>query len=154
MDTIKWLIHFLQEDELRTPKARNQTDQTEPDIYTNELQTLTKQTQDKLQNISQLADKTSKASEEEKQAKLEGNNYEAENEQAHGPLADKVAKLEKRYTILMDLELEFDAIRKKGNIIAYEKKPRVPDNNTLSQERVNKFKDEIESHKITLNDIC
>ena len=78
-DTVKWLIHFLKEDKLPTPKAGSQTDQNEPDIYISELLTLTQQAQDKLQNISQLADKTSKASEEEKQAKLELNNYEAEN---------------------------------------------------------------------------
>ena len=137
-----------------TPKSGSQTDQNEPAIYISELQTLTKQTQDKLQDISQLADKTSKASEEEKQTKLELNNYEAENEEAHGPLADKVAKLDKIYTTLVDLELELDDIRKKGNIIAYEKKARVPEDDTLSQGRVDKFKDELESRRITLNDTC
>ena len=80
------------------------------------------------------------------------NNYEAENEQAHGPLADKVAKLKKIYTIPVDLELELDAIRIKGDIIAYEKKARVPDNDTLSQERVDKLNDELESCKLTLID--
>ena len=153
-DTVKRLIHFLKEDKLPTPKSGSQTDQNEPAIYISELQTLTKQTQDKLQDISQLADKTSKASEEEKQAKLELNSYEAENEEAHGPLADKVAKLEKIYTTLVGLELELDEIRKKGNIIAYEKKARVPDNDTLSQERVDKFKVELESRRIPLNDTC
>ena len=54
----------------------------------------------------------------------------------------------------MDLELELKAIRNEGNIIAYEKKAKVPDNGTLSEERVNKFKDEIENRRITLNDTC
>ena len=54
----------------------------------------------------------------------------------------------------MDLELELMAIKKEGNIIAYEKKAKVPDNGTLSQERVDKFKDKLEIHRITLNDTC
>ena len=65
-DTIRQLISFLQEDELPTPKDGDREDQTEPNIYTNELQTLSKQTQDKLKYISQLADKASKATEDEK----------------------------------------------------------------------------------------
>ena len=54
----------------------------------------------------------------------------------------------------MDLELELDDIRKRGNIIAYEKKARIPDDDTLPQDRVNKFEDEVESRRITINDTC
>ena len=65
-DTIKWLIKFLKDDELPTPKAGNWTEQNKPVIYTSEVQTLNKQTQNKLQIISQLADKASKSTEDEK----------------------------------------------------------------------------------------
>ena len=85
-DTIKQLIHFLKEDELPTPKSENWT---EPAIHISILQTLTRQTQEKLHTIYWLADKTSKASEEEEQAKLELDNCEAEYKEVHGPLADK-----------------------------------------------------------------
>ena len=78
----------------------------------------------------------------------------AEIEAIHGPLTDKVAKLDKIYTTLVDLELELDDIRKRDNIIAYEKKARVSNDDTISQERVDKFKDELESRRITLNDTC
>ena len=41
---------------------------------------------------------------------------------------------------------------KKGNIIAYEKKARMQDDNKLSQDRVDKFRNELEAHRITLKD--
>ena len=124
----------MKEEKLPTPKPENWADPSELAIYINELQALTKETWDKFQN------KTEIATEEEKQAKLELSNYVTENEEVHGPLTDKVAKLDKIYTTLVDLELELDDIRKRDNIIAYEKKARVLDNDTLSQERVKKFK--------------
>ena len=70
--------------------------------------------------IYRLADKTSKASEEERQANLELNNCEAEYEEVHGLLADKMARLNKTYITLVDLELDLDDIRKEGNIISYD----------------------------------
>ena len=54
----------------------------------------------------------------------------------------------------MELELELKAIRNEGNIIAYEKKAKVLDSGTLSEERVGKFKDEIENRRLALNDTC
>ena len=50
----------------------------------------------------------------------------------------------------MELELELKTIRNKGNIIAYEKKAKVPDSGTLSEERVGRFKDEIENQRLAL----
>ena len=67
MNTAKYLINFLKEDELPIPKSGNRTDQKEPAIYTNVLQMLTKQNHDKLNYISQLVNQASKATEEEKQ---------------------------------------------------------------------------------------
>ena len=54
----------------------------------------------------------------------------------------------------MELELELKAIRNEGNIIAYEKKAKVPDNGTLTEERVGKFKEDIENWRLALNDAC
>ena len=134
-----------------TPKSGNRT---EPAIYISVLQTLTRQTEDILHAIYRLTDKNSKASEEETQVKLELNSYEAENEEIHGPLADKVSKQNKRYSTLVDLELDIDDIRKNRNIIVYEKKARAPDDDTLSQDRVNNLKGKFESPRITLKDNC
>ena len=73
------------------------------------------------------------------------NNFELKIEQVDGSLINKVAELKEIYTTLVELELELKAIRNEGNIIAYEKKAKVLDNGTLSEERVGKFKDEIEN---------
>ena len=127
-DTIKRLICFLKEDRLMTPRSENGT---EPAIHISVFQTLTKQTQDRLHAIYCLADKASKASEEEEQAKLEQDNCEAEYEEVHGPLADKMTRLNETYITLVDLELDHNNIRKEGNIITYEKKIGIPDNDTL-----------------------
>ena len=110
-DTIKQLIPFLKENELHIPKSR---DWTEPAIYISVLQSLTKQTQDNLHAICWLINKTSKASEEEEQAKLELNNCEAEYKDAHEPLAFKMAKLNRTYIALVDLELDHNNIGKIG----------------------------------------
>ena len=91
---------------------------------------------------------------DEKQARVELSNFEAECEHIHGSLTDKVEELKEVYTTLVELELEIDAIKKEGNITAYEKKAKVPENGTLSQERVNKFKDERDNHRNILNDTC
>ena len=47
-DTIRQLTSFLQEDELPTPKDGDREDHSEPNIYTNEIQTLSQQAQEKL----------------------------------------------------------------------------------------------------------
>ena len=52
-DTIRQLISFLQEDELPTPKDGDREDQSEPNIYTNELQTLSQQAQETIKYIYQ-----------------------------------------------------------------------------------------------------
>ena len=89
-DTIRWLIQFLKDDELPTPKPGNRTEPNEPAIYPNEVQTLNDQTQEKLQLISQIVDKASKATLDEKQARVELSNFEAECEHIHGSLTEKV----------------------------------------------------------------
>ena len=58
------------------------------------------------------------------------------------------------HTTLVELELELKAIRREKNIIAYEKKAKVPDNGTLTEERVSKFKEDIKNGRLALNDAC
>ena len=69
--------------------------------------------------IHRLLDKASKSSKEEEQAKLEQENCEAEYEEDHGPLADKMTRLNETYITMVDLELDHNNIRKEGNNIAY-----------------------------------
>ena len=70
-DTIGQLNFFLQEDKLPTPKDGDQEDQSDPNIYTNELQTIRQQAQEKFKYIYHLADRATKAINDEKQARIE-----------------------------------------------------------------------------------
>ena len=67
-DTIRQLIRFLRENELHVPKS---DDWIEPAIPISVLQSLAKSTQDNLQAVGGLINKTSKATKEEKHATLE-----------------------------------------------------------------------------------
>ena len=67
-DTIRQLIRVLRENELHVPKS---DDWTEPAIPISVLQSLTKSTQDNLQTVCGLINKTSKAAKEEEHANLE-----------------------------------------------------------------------------------
>ena len=77
-----------------------------------------------------------------------------ENEQVYGPLAERVRKVHKLYKTLVDFELEYEDIREKGNIIAHEKQALMQDDSTLSQEWVEKIRNELEIWKLMLNDTC
>ena len=116
------------------PKSGRRTDQNEQAVYTNELQTLTKQNRDKFHHISKLLDQAYKATEEENQARKVLNSYITESEQIHGPLSEKVDNVDKSYSTLADLELESEEIREKGNIIADEKQTTMQDDSTLSRD--------------------
>ena len=133
-DTIKQLIHFLKEDKLVTTRSENWP---EPAIHISVFQSLTKQTQERMHTIYWLADRASKASEEEEQAKLDLDSYETEHEAVHGPLVDKITRVNEAYTTLVDLQLDLNNIRKEGNIITYERKIGIPNNDTLYQESQN-----------------
>ena len=150
-DTIKQLIHFLKEDKLVTTRSENWT---EPAIHISVFQSLTKQTKERLHAIYQLADRASKASEEEEQAKIDLDSCEAEHEAVHGPIVDKIARVNEAYITLVDLQLDLNYIRKEGNIITCERKIGIPDNNTLYQERVKNIKDKLENCINTLRNTC
>ena len=59
-DTIRQLTSFLQEDKLPTPKDGNQEDQSDLNIYTKELQTISQQAQENFRYIYHLTDRSSK----------------------------------------------------------------------------------------------
>ena len=50
--------------------------------------------------------------------------------------------------------MESEEIREKGNIIAYEKQTTMQDESTLSQERVEKIKNELVIRRLALNYTC
>ena len=59
--------------------------------------------------------------EEESKIRNELSNIILKGEKEHGPLAERLVTLEDQYKFLTNLEQELMDIRKKGNIIAYEK---------------------------------
>ena len=85
-DTIRWLTSFLQEDKLPTPKDGEREDQSDPNIYTNELQTISQQAQENFKYIYYLTDKVRKAINEEKQARIELSTFELEIDTLMDPL--------------------------------------------------------------------
>ena len=50
------------------------------------------------------------------------------------PLLIRLLRLKEIYTTLVKLKLELTAIRGESNIIAFERKAKVPDSGTLSEE--------------------
>ena len=61
-----------------------------------------------------------------------------------------MAKLNETYITLVDLELDHNNIRKERNIIAYETRIGILNDDTLYQERVKNLRDKLESCRITL----
>ena len=90
-------------------------------IYKNELQSLTQKTRNKLQTLTEIADSIVSVEEEETQVKEELNRIILEGHKEHGPLAERLVTLDDQYKFLTNLEQELMNIRKKGNIISYEK---------------------------------
>ena len=93
----------------------------EPVIYENEMQALTKETRDKLQTLTRIADTINKAGEEENQVREDLNHIILESEKVHGPLSERLVTLDDQYQLLAELERELMDIRKRGNIITQEK---------------------------------
>ena len=87
-------------------------------VYENEIQTLSQETRDKLTIINKIQDTIEKVGEEETRVREELNRFTIEAEKEHGPLANNLVTLDKKYKVLADLELELMDIRNRGNIIA------------------------------------
>ena len=100
-DTIRQLIQFLRENELHVPRW---DDWTEPAIPISVLQSLAKSTQDNLETVCGLINKTSKAAQEEEHATLElrkcvENEYK-DSQQTH---TQRIADIDDAYLALVDL---------------------------------------------------
>ena len=149
-DTIRQLIRFLRENELHVPRSDGWT---EPAIPISVLQALAKSTQDNLQTVCGLINKTSKAAQEEEHATLELKNcMENEYKYSQQTYTRRIADIDNAYLALMDLELDHDIIRKEGNIMDYERKTKVP--SALHQKRVNNLRDKLEGHQNVLRNTC
>ena len=109
-DTIRQLIWFLRENELHVPRS---DDWTEPAIPISVLQSLAKSTQDNLQTVGGLINKTSKAAQEEEHATLELKNYmENEYKDSQKIYTRRIADIDDACLALVDLELDHDNIKK------------------------------------------
>ena len=65
-----------------------------------------------------------------------------------------MTRVNETYATLVDLELDHNNIRKEGNIITYERKIGIPNDDTLYQERVNNLRGKLENCRITLRNTC
>ena len=128
-----------------TPKAGTQGEQDEPVIYDNELQLLSKETRDKLQTLTKTADTINKAREEETQIRDGLNHMILESEKVHRPLAQILVTLEDLYQLLAELDLELMDIRSKGNIVTHEKRVKVADTETISQDKIESLINKLEN---------
>ena len=103
-------------------------------VYENEIQTLPQETRDKLTIIDKIQDTIEKVDGEENRDREELNRFTIEAEKEHGPLANNLVTLDEKYKLLTDLELELMDIRKRGNIIAYERSGQTPNIEIISQD--------------------
>ena len=89
-------------------------------------------------------DRVHKATAAEEDAVKAFNEYIEEQEEAYGPLVDRVNKIERRHKVLAALEIEAEEIKEWGNIIAYKKQSTKQGPNILSEEQMNNLNDELE----------
>ena len=136
-DTAARIHHLIDKNTLPTPRAGTRENPDELVIYESELQSLAQETRDKLTTLAKIQDAIEKVGEEETQVREELNWFIIEAEKEHGPLADKLVTLDEKYQVLADLELELMDIRRRGNIIAYEKAGQTPNIETLLQVHLN-----------------
>ena len=108
------------------------------------MQSLTQETRDKLQTLTKIVDAIDKAGEEETQVREDLNCIILESENEHGPLAGRLVTLDDQYQLLAELEQELMDIRKRGNIITHEKRVKVANTETISQDTIESLKHELE----------
>ena len=112
-----------------------------------EIENLSQETRDKLAKLDQLQDTIAKVTEEENQVRERLNQFIVEAKQEHGSLEDKLVTLDEKYQALASLELELMDIRRRGNIIAYEKTVKIASTETLSQETIESLRKDFEDRK-------
>ena len=143
-------MRFLRENELHLPRS---DDWAEPAIPISVLQSLAKSTQDNLQTVCGLMNKTSKAAQEEEHATLALKDcMENEYKDSQQTYTRRIADIDDTYLTLVNLELDHDNIRKEGNIMDYERKTKVP--SALHKKRVNNLRDKLEDHQNILRNTC
>ena len=150
-DTATRILLILDKDTLPTPRTGNQENPEELDIYENELQSLAQETRDKLQTLTKIQDAIDKAGEEETQVREDLNHIILERENEHGPLAGRLVTLDDQYQLLAELEQELMDIRKRGNIITHEKRVKVVNTETISQDTIESLRKELESRRDDLS---
>ena len=130
--------------------TRQNTD--EPPIFENELQTLSQDTRDKLSKLEKIQVNIEKLNVEERQIKEKVIQYTAACQQEHGgPLPERLVTLDEKYNELAGLELELMDIRKKKNIIAYEKSVKIASTETLSTETIDSIRKDLGERKDELS---
>ena len=124
----------------------------DPAIPISVLQSLAKSTQENLQSVCELMNKSSKAIQEE-HATVELEECEKkEYIDSQQTYTRRMADINDIYLALVDLELDHENIRKEGNIMDYERKTKVP--SALHQKRVNNLRDKLEDHRNLLSNTC
>ena len=114
---------------------------------------VSQETRDKLTTLNKIQDAIEKVGEEEIQVREELNRFIVEAEKEHGPLAERLVTLDKKYQVLANLELELMDIRKRGNIIAYERAGQTPNIETLSQDAIESLRRDLEKLKDDLSTV-
>ena len=127
---------------LPTPRVGNRDNHEELVIYEDEFQSLTQETRDKLQTLTKIADAIDKVGEEETQVWEDLNRIILERERVHRPLAERLVTLDDQYQLLVELEQELMDIRKRGNIITHEKRIKVANTETISQDTIESLRNE------------
>ena len=84
---------------------------------------------------------------EESNIKNELNDVILKGDKEHGPLAERLVTLDDQYKFLTNLEQELMDIRKKGNIISYEKGGNVENTTNISLDTRELQRKELGSHK-------
>ena len=128
-------------------------DWAEPAIPISVLQSLAKSTQENLQSVCELMNKSSRAIQEEEHATLALKECEKkEYIDSQQTYTRRMADTDDIYLALVDLELDHENIRKEGNIMDYERKTKVP--SALHQKRVNNLRNKLEDHQNLLRNTC
>ena len=133
-----------------TPRS---DDLVEPAIPISVLQSLAKPTLENLQSVCELMSKSSRASQEEDQATVALEECEKkEYIDSQQTYTRRMADTDDIYLALVDLELDYENIKKEGNIMDYERKAKVP--SALHQKRVSNLRDKLEDHQNLLRNTC
>ena len=100
-----------------------------------------------MQTLTKIVDTINKAGEEENQVKEDLNHIILKSEKVHEPLSKRLVTLEDQYQLLAELERELMDIRRRGNILTHVKRLKVADTETISQDKIESLRNELENHR-------